>query len=142
MANDKEGSSKICFLIDDDTDDQEIFTLALQEVNNRFRCEVSSDGYQALQYLTHAKRLPDYIFLDLNMPRMNGKECLNEIKKIDRLQGIPVVIYSTSSFQHDIRETQELGAAAFITKPFSVDELTKTLQQFFQNYSLPQPARV
>jgi CheY-like chemotaxis protein len=142
IVTDTEGSNKICFLIDDDTDDQEIFSLALKEVSEDYTCEVSSDGYEALHHLIHARQLPDYIFLDLNMPRMNGKECLAELKKVDRLRQIPVVIYSTSSFQHDINETRALGAAAFITKPFSVDELTRTLHHFFTHQSLHFPARV
>jgi DNA-binding response OmpR family regulator len=130
----KMNKEKICFLIDDDLDDQEIFALALQEVDENFKCLTANSGYEALQKLSFANSVvPDYIFLDLNMPRMNGKECLIEIKKFEKLNKIPVIIYSTSSSQNDIIDAQRLGASNFITKPFSIAELTDKLLDFFKN---------
>jgi CheY-like chemotaxis protein len=128
-----------CLLIDDDVDDQEIFMLALTQVNKKFNCMAVNNGYEALQQLKKIPVLPDYIFLDLNMPRMNGKECLKELKKNERLQNIPVIIYSTSSSLSDINDTRRLGAADFITKPFSMKDLIDTLCSFFdkQGESLP-----
>src|SRR5688572_1332394 len=135
--------TKTCLLIDDDLDDQEIFALALQQVSERFQCRMVNDGYEALQCLRNDSYvLPDFIFLDLNMPRMNGKECLTEIKKHDHLKDIPVIIYSTSSFQGDIIQTRKLGAAAFITKPFSIDELSAKLVEVFQAHRVNLPGRV
>jgi DNA-binding response OmpR family regulator len=135
--------TKTCLLIDDDLDDQEIFALALQQVSERFQCQMVNDGYEALQCLRNDSYvLPDFIFLDLNMPRMNGKECLAEIKKHDHLKDIPVIIYSTSSFQDDIIQTRKLGAAAFITKPFSIDELSAKLVEVFQAHRVNLPGRV
>jgi CheY-like chemotaxis protein len=125
---------KICFLIDDDADDQEIFSLALNQINDEFECQVASNGLEGLQQLRKSKTLPDYIFLDLNMPKMNGKECLKEIKKNDRLKAVPVIIYSTSSSTMDMADTKALGATAFITKPFSLTELTETLSSFFETH--------
>jgi DNA-binding response OmpR family regulator len=124
---------KICFLIDDDTDDQEIFSLALNQINEDFECQVASNGLEGLQQLKKTRTLPDYIFLDLNMPKMNGKECLKELKKNDRLKTVPVIIYTTSSSTMDMADTKALGATAFITKPFSLTELTETLSSFFEN---------
>jgi CheY-like chemotaxis protein len=124
---------KTCFLIDDDVDDQEIFIMALDQLLDiRFHCTVASNGNEALQKLKRESVLPDYIFLDLNMPRMNGKECLKELKKNERLRNIPVIIYTTSSSRADMEDTLKLGAAGFITKPFSLKELTVTLTNFFQ----------
>lgn len=123
---------KICLLIDDDVDDQEIFALAMDKISFPFVCQVANNGFEALQKLGKENVLPDYIFLDLNMPRMNGKECLRELKKNARFRNIPVVIYSTSSSQSDINDTKKLGAAAFIIKPFSLDALTEKLNNFFQ----------
>jgi len=131
---------KSCLLIDDDMDDQEIFALALDQLDNTFRCMTASNGLEALIYLKDkATTPPDYIFLDLNMPRMNGLECLKEIKKLRHLSPIPVTIYSTSSSKTDIAEARKYGAAAFITKPFSLIELTDTLRNFFhaQQEALP-----
>ena len=129
-------TAKTCFLIDDDVDDQEIFTIALKQVNPHLHCVTANSGDEALKkLLTQNSFIPDYIFLDLNMPRMNGKECLMEIKKHDHINHIPVIIYSTSSSQYDIHTTRLLGASSFITKPFSITELTEKLQEFFHTYT-------
>ena len=126
-------NGKTCFLIDDDIDDQEIFTLVLKSVNPSISCVVASDGIEAVSKLKKDDAFnPDLIFLDLNMPRMNGKECLQEIKKIDRLKKTPVIIYSTSSEQQDIIETRNLGAADYLEKQSSVAELRKKLAHFFK----------
>jgi CheY-like chemotaxis protein len=71
--------------------------------------------------------MPMVIFLDLNMPKMDGRECLKEIKNNDRLKDIPVVIYTTSSHLRDIEETRNLGAKGFISKPSSLVELHTVL---------------
>ena len=120
----------ICFLIDDDDDDQEIFSMALNTIDENIKFVTASDGIEALDKLHIDKAFtPHFIFLDLNMVRMNGRECLREIKKIPRLNNIPVIIYSTSSEQKDITETILLGAADYIVKPPSISILTKRLEQ-------------
>ncbi|WP_276482055.1 response regulator [Paraflavitalea pollutisoli] len=126
-------NGKTCLLIDDDIDDQEIFTLVLKSVNPSISCIVAHDGVEAVSRLTSEATLnPDYIFLDLNMPRMDGKECLQEIRKIDRLRQTPVIIYSTSSEQKDIVETQSLGASDYLEKQSSVEDLKRMLAHFFK----------
>jgi len=126
-------NGKICFLIDDDIDDQEIFTLVLKSVNPAITCVTANDGIEAVAKLTtEATFNPDYIFLDLNMPRMSGKECLQEIKKIGRLNGTPIVIYSTSSEQKDILETRALGASDYLEKQSSIEELKNRLAHYFK----------
>jgi DNA-binding response OmpR family regulator len=120
----------ICFLIDDDDDDQEIFTMALNTIGEEINCITANDGIDALNKLNiDTDFIPDFIFLDLNMVRMNGRECLIEIKKIPRLNNTPVIIYSTSSEQRDMIETKELGATDYIVKPPSISTLTKRLEQ-------------
>lgn len=120
----------ICFLIDDDGDDQEIFSMALNTIDENISFVTANDGVEALDKLQidHAFT-PHFIFLDLNMVRMSGRECLRELKKITRLNNIPVIIYSTSSEQKDITETILLGAADYIVKPPSISILTKRLEQ-------------
>jgi len=121
-------SSRIFFIIDDDIDDQELFMEAVNEVDGSIRCLASSNCDEALDMLKSGTiSLPDIIFLDLNMPRLNGKQCLVEIKKEPRLKDIPVIIYSTSSEKRDIEETSRLGAAHFLTKPNKFEELCRTL---------------
>src|SRR6266700_1516457 len=101
-----------------------IFASNLGQTDKSIRCLTASRGEEALNKLKAGlKQLPDYIFLDLNMPRMSGIECLAEIKKINILQHIPVIVYSTSSAQKDVEETKKLGADYFITKPPNFREL-------------------
>jgi len=120
----------ICFLIDDDHDDQEIFSLALNAIDEEIDCITANDGVDAINKLRRDQGFtPHFIFLDLNMVRMSGRECLKEIKKIPHLNDIPVIIYSTSSEQKDITETMLLGASDYIVKPPSISILTKRLEQ-------------
>lgn len=120
----------ICFLIDDDDDDQEIFSLALNTIDENISFVTANDGIEALNKLQiEGAFIPHFIFLDLNMVRMSGRECLREIKKIPHLKNIPVIIYSTSSEQKDITETMLLGATDYIVKPPSISILTKRLEQ-------------
>lgn len=123
---------KTCLLVDDDIDDHEIFIMALEKLAQKMNCITALNAPEALARLNSSSReeVPDYIFLDLNMPRMNGKQCLEAIKSQPHLVDIPVVIYSTGSFG-DINEYIKMGAAAFIKKPSSITELTSTLQDFF-----------
>ena len=115
-------------LVDDDFDDALVFADVLKEVDEKVLFEHASNGMEALELLSGREtNLPDMIFLDLNMPRMNGKECLREIKANSRYKHIPVIIYTTSSLSADIEETFIMGATCFVTKPTSVKELKKIL---------------
>lgn len=117
-------------IIDDDEDDRELFCEAVGHVNKDIDCFHATDGEAALAFLTDANgNLPDFIFLDLNMPRLNGKECLAEIKKRNKVKDIPVIIYSTSNSRHDKEETRLLGAANFLHKPNEFNILIRELTQ-------------
>jgi CheY-like chemotaxis protein len=130
-----------CFLIDDDQDDQEIFQLAVDRTEMNVECTVSGDALKALEILRQQRERPDFIFLDLNMPHVDGKMCLTEIKKDPALKDIPVIMYSTSSYINDIRETRRLGAIGFVTKPTNVDELVTILTKIFsKTYKFPSSA--
>jgi CheY-like chemotaxis protein len=118
------------FLIDDDEDDRELFQIALEDSDFEISYTSASNGQEALNILLGNEALPDFIFLDLNMPQMDGRECLKELKKHPVLAGIPVIIFSTSSDPRDIVETKQLGAFDFITKPSKISDLTKILQKF------------
>lgn len=115
-------------LIDDDDDDQEIFGLALQRVDKSIRCVFATNGISALENF-HADEafVPDCIFIDMNMPRMNGIQCLNELKKIPRLRPVPVFIYSTFADPAMVADSKRLGATDFIEKPTSIIELAEIL---------------
>lgn len=122
-----------CLLIDDMIADQKIFCAALEGVDKSVTCAYASDGVEALKKLEDEHYTPDYIFIDMNMPRMNGNECLLEIKKIERLKNIPVFIYSTSADPNSIAQTKENGAAGYIVKPENITDLAETLAHLFKN---------
>lgn len=117
------------FIVDDDIDDQELFMEAVNQVDKSIRCLSYSDSEEALELMKGKKvKLPDVIFLDLNMPKLNGKQCLAELKKHAELRHIPVVIYTTSSEKRDMEETARLGASYFLTKPDKFEELCRAIQ--------------
>jgi CheY-like chemotaxis protein len=98
--------------VDDDQEDLEIFCEAIQEINPSITCLVAYNGREAISLLSKLTVLPKIIFLDHNMPQMDGKQCLHYLKKDERYKTIPVVIYSTSFSREDI--DYFLGAGAFI----------------------------
>jgi len=120
---------KNIFLVDDDEDDRLFFRDALQEIDNTIKCDFAVNGKDALDHLNKLHQLPEVIFLDLNMPLMNGLECLSFIKKDIRLALLPVVIYTTSQNVIDVEATHSLGANVYLTKPSSFDELKTKVQR-------------
>jgi CheY-like chemotaxis protein len=118
--------SFLIFLVDDDTDDQEIFIMALQQVNPLIQCVFADDGIHAIEKLKNGTSFyPDIIFLDINMPRMNGIQCLLEIKKLPHTNGIPVYMYSTSDEKSIVEECLKIGAAGFLKKEINIEDLQK-----------------
>jgi CheY-like chemotaxis protein len=114
---------------DDDVDDCDLVVEALEKIDPRINCVMATDGMEALRMLgDEEKKLPDCIFLDVNMPVMSGKSCLIELKKDDRLKEIPVVIYSTTQDKEEIRELYEMGASEFLKKPNTFTDLCISLE--------------
>lgn len=110
--------------MDDDADDRHYFLEALHEIDPTIECVTAKDGQQGMEILEdRANSLPHLIFLDLRMPRYNGKRCLQQMKADPRLQAIPVIIYTTSRELQDSEEMQNLGAVHFISKPTNPDEI-------------------
>lgn len=127
-----------CFIIDDDEDDQEILATAISgSILTDHTCSYAADGEEAIEQL-NTDLLPDYIFLDLNMPRMDGMQCLREIRNIERLQQVPVVIFTTSTDESTRTEAMRLGATAFISKPTRISELVSLLNNFFTAHRVSQ----
>lgn len=115
-------------LADDDEDDRNFFKDAFKEIKISTDVKLVKDGVELMEYLNKPDIvLPHILFLDLNMPRKNGLECLREIKKIDRLKHIAIAIYSTSASEADIEETFVKGANIYIKKPNDFEALKKTL---------------
>ena len=122
---------KICLLVDDDPDDQEVFLTALGDVSPTALCLIAPDGDRALELLHNKETIPDYIFLDLNMPRMNGFEFLTAIKKSKILKDIPVIVYSTTSQPTQMEKSKKIGDAEFFTKTYKYNELCLLLKKYF-----------
>lgn len=115
-------------LADDDEDDRLFFTDAFNELKISTKVGTFNDGVELMQYLNDPESvLPNILFLDLNMPKKNGIECLHEIKKNNRFDDIAIAIYSTSSSEEDIEETFVLGANIYIKKPSDFASLKKIL---------------
>lgn len=122
-----------CLLIDDDADDRDIFLMGLKRVDPTIELDYAVDGAEGIKRLkSYRSSLPDYIFLDLNMQVMNGKECLKAIKNIPELAEIPVIIYSTTLNEKIVYETLQCGAFDHIEKPAKIEMLEKYLKRIFQ----------
>jgi DNA-binding response OmpR family regulator len=122
-----------CFLIDDDPDDQDVFWMALDELEGKFEVSLAIDGADAMEkFAADSTFVPDYIFIDLNMPRMDGIHCLREIRKLPSLKNSIVTMYSTSSEQKMMEMSLELGANDYIVKPPSLPVLAARLASVFQ----------
>jgi CheY-like chemotaxis protein len=120
-------------LADDDTDDCMFFKDAVTVFIPPANFSAVHDGDQLMQRLTdETYKLPDVLFLDLNMPRKNGFECLAEIKQIKKLKTLPVVIFSTSNVHDQMNILFKTGADVYIRKPRNFDQLVQVIQ-----YALP-----
>lgn len=118
----------LILIVDDDIDDIELFQEAVHELDDTIACISAENGEDALKLLKSKNAAkPDFIFLDLNMPRLNGKQLLIELKKRQALNDIPIIILSTSKLKEDMEETKKLGAVQFITKPPKFSDLIKAI---------------
>lgn len=134
---------KLILLADDDADDCMFFKLAIEELSIPAKLVTVHDGEIAMKWLATAETLPDIIFLDINMPCKNGAECLQEIKAIERLKNIPIVIISTSLPNDIVVSLHKNGALFYIRKP-SVFAQLKILLSHVINLvdggNFPQPS--
>ncbi|HSB94561.1 MAG TPA: response regulator [Flavitalea sp.] len=126
-------NKKTFILADDDADDTEMFCEALTIIDSSIICHCAVDGRDAISLVDKLPVRPDLIFLDVNMPVMNGWECLQLLKGDERLQHIPVIIISTSSHKREVEIAGSLGALCYLTKPNDFNELTELLQLIASN---------
>ena len=117
-------------LADDDEDDRMFFKEAFDEIKINTKVSLVNDGVELMNYLSEdGNPLPHILFLDLNMPRKTGIDCLLEIKRLAHLKDIAIAIYSTSASDMDIEETFVQGANVYIKKPSDFNTLKKILEQ-------------
>jgi len=115
-------------LVDDDEDDRVLFEEALEDLALDVRLETSENGLRAMEYLQDTKgTLPDIVFLDLNMPLVSGRECLEQIRNDEDLKTIKVVIYSTSFNLDTVMLLKNLGADGYLCKPGNYSDLKKAI---------------
>jgi CheY-like chemotaxis protein len=130
---------KSILLIDDDEDDRFFFVDVLKEFAPGIRCTVARNGLEAIHRLQSADDLPSLIFLDLNMPVMNGFECLSVLKNEGRYKEIPVILYSTSGDPATIRKGHQMGADAFFRKPSDFSAMQTQLMELLVRWIHPLP---
>ena len=132
-------------LADDDIDDCVFFKKALEELPLSIHFRAVHDGEQLMHLLTkETNGLPHVVFLDLNMPRKNGFECLSEIKLSKKLEQLPIIMYSTSLEQEVVNQLYKNGAQYFIRKPSAFPQFKKIIQQtvtLIARENLSQPTR-
>lgn len=117
-------------LADDDEGDRFVFVEALKDLKIKVAVTTVNDGVYLMEYLEKEDTpLPFLLFLDLNMPRKNGLQCLKEIRATEKLREVPVAIYSTSSTEADIEKTFMNGANIYIKKPNDFSSLKEVLHK-------------
>lgn len=118
---------------DDDLDDAHIMLEFMQNIGSDLKVIVHKNGAEVIDFLLSLKShevLPCFILLDINMPQMNGFATLKTLKSNKQFRTIPVIMYSTSSSVIDIEKSNQLGAARFCTKPFSLGDIEKMVEEF------------
>lgn len=144
-----EGEPIVIVLAEDDEDDYILTRDALEKAQVANELHWVKDGQELLDYLRHddgyadprTSPTPSLILLDLNMPRLDGRDALKEIKSDPKLRRIPVVVLTTSSAEEDIIRTYDLGVNSFVQKPMSFEEfircVNKISEYWFQIVRLP-----
>jgi CheY-like chemotaxis protein len=115
------------FLIDDDPDELDIFSEALREVDPSCTCIWADSPFTALELLK--TQVPDIIFLDINMPRMDGFDCLKEIKKLPQMAAVPVILYSNGINDDACKRAIKMGASGCVRKASDIPKLTAIIRQ-------------
>jgi CheY-like chemotaxis protein len=124
MYENDENRRMTVFFADDDLDDQHFFRKALSRIDESIELITANNGEEAINILfKNMKHPPDFIFLDVNMPRMSGVQCLHEIRKRENFNRTPVILYSTSFQNKDNQDSKLKGAQDFFRKPTSLSDL-------------------
>ncbi|NMH27371.1 response regulator [Flavobacterium silvaticum] len=119
-----------CLFIDDDADDQDFFCEAVKFIDPAMECFFADDGIQAINKLEDNENfIPDFIFINMNMPRMSGPECLARIAKMEHLAKSRIYMYSSSSNDQLLNEVRTLGAQDLLVKPSSISEMRALLER-------------
>lgn len=120
-------------LIEDNLGDIRLIQEVLKSSEHKHNLNIVTDGEQAIHYLKKEGKFadavsPNLIFLDLNLPKKDGREVLAEIKSNEKLKTIPVIIFSSSEAEKDIQKSYDLHANCYVVKPFDFNEFSKVIQ--------------
>jgi CheY-like chemotaxis protein len=115
-------------LIEDDKDDVDLLREAFDTNQVNYDIDVVTEGDKAIPYLETTHELPDVIVMDLNLPKLHGREILSKINGSAQLSAIPIVVLTTSSLQDDIRFSYSMGAKQYITKPNTIEGFNQAVQ--------------
>ena len=137
-------AEKLFILIaEDDADDRFLFKTAFEEKGYKDRIEFVENGIELWKFLQNIsekelnqKTYPSFILLDLNMPKKDGREVLREIKQHPEFKKIPVVVFTTTNSENEVKRCYELGANTYVVKPVSFDSLLKVVEEirmYWQN---------
>jgi len=134
VGNANAGSTARILLVEDDPDDVELTRRALMEHKLILNLDVVGDGEDAMRYLHRQppyadKLLPDLILLDLNLPRLDGREVLAQIRADEHLRSLPVVVLTTSTDDEDVLKAYNLNANCFITKPVGLKNFSEVVHK-------------
>lgn len=127
---------KKILIVDDDEDDKDFLCEAIHGIDRSAHCICVSDGLHALRLINDESFIPpDYIFLDLNMPKMGGIQCLQKIRRLPGYESVPVVIYSSSELLTSQFDLSKSGPVKSLVKPGRMSELNDSLQEIFKDRS-------
>ncbi len=129
------GTSMDIMIVDDDEDDIALFCEAVAHINKDLVCATAGNGIEAIKNLETYARLPKCIFLDVNMPLMDGRQTLNTLRNHPKYAGIPVIMYSTTQNEREIRHYIDQGVA-FVVKPTSFSKIIEVIRQHLNKVSM------
>jgi len=128
-------ASSNIFVVEDNADDSFMLLKELERAHLEDHVMVIKNGKTALDYLLKTTSVPLVLFLDLRLPGLGGVEILREIRQVDRLQRMPVIIMTGSSDPQDLKDCNLLGVTAFLAKPVSLITFIKTVAHLFPSVS-------
>jgi CheY-like chemotaxis protein len=119
-----------CLIVDDDVEDQEVFLLCIKQTLENVVCLTANSGIEALSMFGNGSQYaPHYVFIDVNMPKMNGIDCLRNLREFEHLRDTKIFMYSTTSDNAVVNLSKELGAHDFIVKPSKILEIKNKLSE-------------
>jgi DNA-binding response OmpR family regulator len=124
-------------VIDDDGDDIYFFFKAVDMIDPKIKLHTAIDGEAGLKVARSMDKLPDFVFLDVNMPKMNGMQCLKAFKSDAKLSNIPVIVMSTSRAVEEMVEMRQLGCASYFEKPPTLRELAAIIAGVIKGVEKP-----